>query len=107
MTMESILTLTFEHSGDEAEADVILDAFLSAHPEASPVVGEDLAEGTIDITISVQADDPYATAEGGKTVLTEGLNMSGIAPRPIVSIKIEPAEQDDQAEHPDRELEPA
>lgn len=107
VTMEMILTLTFAHSGDEAEADVILDAFLSVHPEASPVVGENVKEGTIDITVSVEADDPYAAAEVGRSVLTDGLNASGVQHRPIVSIKIEPVDQEDQASHEDRELEPA
>ncbi len=89
--MEYVVTIALDHSGDPREADRMLDAFLAAHAEASPVVGEDPNAGTIDVTFSVQAEDGYEAFERGRAVFATATAETALA-RPVVAVSVELAE---------------
>jgi hypothetical protein len=98
LTVEYVVAITLDHSGDPAEADALLDAFLAAHADASPVVGEDLKADTIDVTFAVEAGDGYEAFERGRRIFASATKDSALA-RPVVGVSVELVE--------DRELEPA
>jgi hypothetical protein len=72
--MEYVATITLDHTGDADEADALLDAFLAAHAQASPVVGEDLRAGTIDVSFAVDAQDSGAGPGRRLVGLLEGFD---------------------------------
>jgi hypothetical protein len=96
--MEYLVTITLEHRGNPDDADALLDTFLAAHADASPVVGEDLKANTIDVTFAVAAGDGYEAFERGRNVFAAATADTAFA-RPVVGVNVELAE--------DRELEPA
>jgi hypothetical protein len=89
--MEYVATITLDHTGDADEADALLDAFLAAHAQASPVVGEDLQAGTIDVTFAVDAQDGYEAFERARTVFAEATARTRFA-RPVVGVAVETAD---------------
>jgi hypothetical protein len=74
--MEYVATITLDHAADSGDADALLDAFLAAHAEASPVVGEDLQAGTIDVSFAVEAQDGYEAFERARRVRLQPIEES-------------------------------
>ncbi|HEX4035546.1 MAG TPA: hypothetical protein VHX66_13965 [Solirubrobacteraceae bacterium] len=89
--MEYVATITLDHTGDTEDADALLDAFLTAHAQASPIVGEDLQAGTIDITFAVEAADGYEAFERARTVFAGATARTQFA-RPVVGVTVEAAD---------------
>ncbi len=77
--IEYLVTIALRHSGNAAEADALLDTFLAAHANASPVVGEDLKARTIDVTFAVDARDGYEAFERGRNLFTAA-TADGVVP---------------------------
>ena len=96
--MEYVVTITLDHRGSAEDADALLDAFLVAHADASPVVGEDLKASTMDVTFAVEAGDGYEAFERGRAIFA-GATADTACGRAVVGVNVELAE--------DRELEPA
>lgn len=62
----------------DAQLDVIMDA-LSAEPgEVDADVGADLAAGTVDFCVSVQADDPGEALSNAQAFVRSALHRSGM-----------------------------
>ena len=89
--MEYVATITLDHTGDADEADALLDAFLAAHAQASPVVGEDLRAGTIDVSFAVDAEDGYEAFERAHNVFAAATTRTQFA-RPVVGVAVEAAD---------------
>jgi hypothetical protein len=88
--MEYVATITLDHAGDGEDADTLLDAFLSAHAQASPIVAEDLEAGTIDVTFAIEAQDGYEAFEGARIVFGGATARTQFA-RPVVGVTVETA----------------
>lgn len=86
--MEYVATITLEHAGGAEDGDRLLDAFLAGHAEASPVVGEDLKAGTIDVTFAVEARDGYEAFERARGVFAAATSETAFA-RPVVGVTVE------------------
>lgn len=96
--MRYIVAITLDRSGSADESDALLDAFVTARADASPVVGEDLQAGTIDVTFAVEAGDDCEAFERGRAVFAAATTDTGFA-RPVVAVSVELVDE--------RELEPA
>lgn len=84
---EFTLTITIgEHGYSEEAAEKTLDAFLKLVPDAGPVVSQNLAQGTLSITIGLQATDPWAASNIGRDRLAEGLTEAGLAFTSVVDL---------------------
>lgn len=90
--MEYVVTIALDHSGNAAEADALLDTFLAAHADASPVVGEDLEANTIDVTFAVDARDGYEAFERGRQTFAAATADSAFS-RPVVGVSVELAQE--------------
>jgi hypothetical protein len=88
--MEYVTTITLEHTGDAEDADALLDTFLAQHADASPIVGEDLKAGTIDVTFAVNAEDGYEAFELARGVFARATEHTRFA-RPVVGVTVEAA----------------
>lgn len=86
--MEYVATITLDHQGDAEDADGLLDAFLAAHAEASPVVGEDLRHSTIDVTFAVDAADGYGAFESARRLFAAATADTVFA-RPVIGVAVE------------------
>jgi hypothetical protein len=89
--MEYIATITLDHSGEASDADALLDAFLAGHADASPIVGEDLQAGTIDVSFAVQAQDGYEAFERARSLFAAASEHTQFA-RPVVGVTVETAD---------------
>jgi len=89
--MEYVATITLDHAGDSGDADALLDAFLAAHAQASPIVGEDLQAATIDVSFAVEAQDGYEAFERARDVFAEATARTRFA-RPVVGVTVETAD---------------
>jgi len=89
--MEYVATITLDHTGDTEDADALLDAFLAAHAQASPIVGEDLQAATIDVSFAVEAHDGYEAFELARNVFAAATAHTQFA-RPVVGVAVEAAE---------------
>jgi hypothetical protein len=90
--MEYVVTITLDHSGQGADADLLLDAFLVANADASPVVGEEVGGKTIDVTFAVDARDGYEAFERGRGVFSAATEDTVFA-RPVVGVSVELGEE--------------
>jgi hypothetical protein len=86
--MEYVATITLDHTGNTEDADALLDAFVAAHAQASPIVGEDLQAATIDVTFAVDAQDGYEAFERARTVFAAATADTQFA-RPVVGVTVE------------------
>ena len=86
--MEYVTTITLEHRGGREEADALLDTFLAAHAGSSPIVGEDLKAGTVDVSFAVQADDGYRAFERARAMFAAATRQTEFA-RPVVGVTVE------------------
>jgi hypothetical protein len=88
--MEYVATITLDHTGDTEDADALLDTFLAAHGQASPIVCEGLQAGTIDVAFAVEAQDGYQAFERARNVFAAATARAQLA-RPVVGVTVETA----------------
>ncbi len=107
--MEYRLTITIpQHGWAEEHADRLLDGFLATHPEAGPVVGQDLEAATLTVVFSLEAENVYEAFERGREVFADGATASGLSsPDGPVSASVEEVGDEEVARTSERELEPA
>lgn len=90
--MQYVVTIALDYTGAVDESDALLDTFLVVHAEASPVVGEDIRAGTIDVTFAVDAGDGYEAFERGRAVFSAATADTTFA-RPVVAVSVELADE--------------
>ena len=90
--MQYVVTIALDHTGTAEESDALLDTFLARHADASPIVGEDLRMGTIDVTFAVDAGDGYEAFERGRAVFAAATTDTTFA-RPVVAVSVELADE--------------
>jgi hypothetical protein len=95
--MEYVVTIALKHTGDDADAARLLDAFVAEHADASPVVGEDPKTQTLDVSFSVEADDGYQAFGRAHATFTEATANTDFANRTKVGINVELVESSNLA----------
>jgi hypothetical protein len=90
--MEYLVTVTMRPSSEPAEADALLDAFVGLWTEASPVVAEDLAAGTIDVTWSVDADSLDEAWSRSRQLLDEAVREIPLEQERLLGARVELAQ---------------
>ncbi len=94
--MEFIVTVTMKSTA--ADADSLLDAYLSTRPAASPVVAENLETSTLDISFSVHAASLQEAGPEAAIVIAEGAATAGISDDQVLSLHIETVTDNRQAQ---------
>ncbi len=83
------LRMTLEgYSDSEDYAEQFLEGFVATHPEAGPVVSQNLIEGTMTVVFSVEAKDHEEAWDLGRPIFAEGGAASGLKPTQIVEITV-------------------
>ena len=96
---------TGEHGRDPANGERFLEGFLATHPEAHPVVSQNVADGTLTVSFSVEADDAFAAGPIGGEIFTDGATASGLPVSEVVDVAVTLADVGSEDEA--RELQPA
>jgi hypothetical protein len=99
------LRLSISDLGREPEnGERLLDAFMKTHPEAGPVVSQNVQTGRLVVTIAVDGIDITEALGEGVPIFIDGL-ASKLPPPDVldVSAALIPADELDEA----RELQPA
>ena len=73
----------------EDNAEALLSAFETTHPEAGPAVGADLVRGTLEVTYSVHAEDANAAFDAGRPIFVDGARRSGLPVSEIIHLDID------------------
>ena len=83
----------------------VLDAFVKSHPEAGPVISQNVRTGRLVVTIAVQGTDITEALGKGVPIFIDGLGASKLTPSDVVDISasVIPADEIGEA----RELQPA
>jgi hypothetical protein len=92
-----------EHGADPENGERLLDGFLATHPESAPVVSQDLADGTLTVSFSVQAEDAFAAGPVGGKIFMDGAKASELPATEILDVSVTHAEIESET----RELQPA
>lgn len=80
------------HGADLDNGERFLEGFLATHPESTPVVSQDTAEGTLTVSFSVEAEDAFAAGPVGGQIFAEGANASGLPVSEILDVSVTHAE---------------
>lgn len=98
--MEHRVTITIGDRGDQAaverDSEHLLEALLAAAPDFGPATAGDFERGTVEATISFEADDAGDAAQRGQAVVDSAAAAAGLGPvRPvrIVALEVELAEE--------------
>ena len=100
------LRLSISNLGRDPEnGERLLEAFVKSHPEAGPVVSQNVQTGRLDVTIAVGAVDITEALGKGVPIFVDGLGASKLPASDVVDISasVIPADELDEA----RELQPA
>jgi hypothetical protein len=100
------LRLSISHLGREPEnGERLLEAFTKSHPEAGPVVSQNVQTGQLVVTIAVEGTDITRALARGVPIFVDGLAASKLTPSDVldISASVIPADELDEA----RELQPA
>jgi hypothetical protein len=90
---------------DPDNGERLLEAFIKTHPEAGPVVSQNMQTGRLDVTIAVEGTDIAEALVIGVPIFVDGLGASKLPPSDVVDISasVIPADELDEA----GELQPA
>ena len=90
---------------DPDNGERLLEAFIKTHPEAGPVVSQNMQTGRLDVTIAVEGTDIAEALVIGVPIFVDGLGASKLPPSDVVDISasVIPAGELDEA----GELQPA
>jgi hypothetical protein len=94
--VEYVVTVTIAGSGGSGEAGAVLDAFLSAHGEAGPIVAESPSAETLDVTFAVDAESAETALDLGRSVFADGMRGAPVAAQPILGLRVELADGERQ-----------
>jgi hypothetical protein len=90
---------------DPQNGERLLEAFIKTHPEAGPVVSQNVKTGRLVVTIGVEGTDITEALGKGVPVFVDGLDASKLPPPDVLdlSASLIPAGELDET----RELQPA
>jgi hypothetical protein len=93
------LRLSISDLGRDSEnGERLLEAFMETHPEAGPVVSQNVQTGRLDVTIAVDGADITEALGKGVPIFIDGLGASKLPPSDVVDISASliPADQLDK-----------
>ena len=76
------------HGRLPANGERFLEGFMSTHPEVGPVVSQNVIDGRMGVTFSLDAADASDAFERARPVFDAGLAASGLERTPIVNLEI-------------------
>jgi hypothetical protein len=90
---------------DPQNGERLLEAFMKTHPEAGPVVSQNVETGRLVVTIAVEGTDITEALGTGVPIFVDGLGASKLPPSDFVDItaSVIPADELDET----RTLQPA
>jgi hypothetical protein len=90
---------------DPENGERLLEAFVKSHPEAGPVVSQNVQTGRLVVTIAIEGNGVTEALGKGVPIFIDGLHASKLVPPDVldVSASLIPADELDEA----RELQPA
>jgi hypothetical protein len=90
---------------DPENGEHLLEAFMKTHPEAGPIVSQNVQTGRLDVTIAVEGTAITDALKTGVPIFVDGLGASKLPPSDVVDISASliPADELDET----RELQPA
>src|SRR2546423_2959004 len=83
----------------------LLEAFMKTHPQAGPVVSQNVQTGRLDVTIAVEGIDITEALGKAVPIFVDGLGASKLPPSDVVDITASLIPADELGET--RELQPA
>jgi hypothetical protein len=98
------LMLTVSEYGHSPEnGELLLDAFMTTHPEVGPVVAQNVETGSLSVTIAIAAADASEAVKEAIPIFLERLMKSDLAPANTLRISAAPITSEEQEDI--RELE--
>ena len=89
--MEFWVRLTVsEHGHDPESGSALFEAIESLTPGLDPLLDQNLADGRLSVTLSVEAADADDAIERGRPILTAGLAHAGLSMTRLVGIEVSP-----------------
>jgi hypothetical protein len=90
---------------DPRNGERLLEAFMKTHPDAGPVVSQNVQTGRLDVTIAVDSVDMMEALGKGVSIFIDGLGESKLPSSDVVEISASliPADELDET----RALQPA
>jgi hypothetical protein len=90
---------------DPQNGERLLEAFMKTHPEAGPVVSQNVETGRLVVTIAVEGTDITEALVKGVPIFVDGLGASKLPPSDLldISASLIPADELDET----RALQPA
>jgi len=86
--MEHRITVTMSELGlDEVNAERLLEAFVRCDPNIGAVMSQNLREGTLAVTFSVDAADAQDAIDVARNIFFDGFKASGLEPTRIVGLE--------------------
>jgi hypothetical protein len=76
-----------DHGHDLDNGERFLAGFSKTHPEVGPSVSQNIAEGTLSVTFSLDAADADQALEFGRPIFVAGGDASGLTPTNIISVE--------------------
>jgi hypothetical protein len=71
---------------DPENGERLLEAFMETHPEAGPVVSQNVRTGRVVVTIAVEGTDITEALAKGVPIFVDGLGASKLPPSDLVDI---------------------
>ena len=90
---------------DPENGEHLLEAFMRTHPEAGPVVSQNVEIGRLVVTIAVDGTDITEALGKGVPIFVDGLGASKLVPPDVLEVSASPIPADELDEA--RELQPA
>lgn len=92
-----------EHGYDLENGERFLKGFTETHPEVGPSVSQNTADGTLSVTLSLDAEDANEAFELSRPIFVDGAYASGLDVTQIVGVEVSlvPAEEYDPEQRPE------
>jgi hypothetical protein len=75
---------------DPENGERLLEAFVNTHPEAGPVVSQNMQTGRLVATIAVEGTDIIEALVKGVPIFVDGLGASKLPPSDVLDISASP-----------------
>lgn len=88
--MDYDLTFTIaEHGRDPEAGERLLDELAAAHPEAGPVVDQNLQTGALSVALTVSAESADEALQRGREAFDAGIERSGLEPSRVLALHVD------------------
>src|SRR6266516_2602782 len=78
-----------KHGTDPDNGEQFLTGCLETHPEANPVVSQNIVDGTLAVSFTVEAEDAFAAAgRVARQIFAEGASASGLSVTEVVDVTV-------------------